>query len=216
MLYHPVVNIDIEKSYCISENEKKRTRRVPIEKKIKDLAEDKTNWSGKVLDFIADTIEKKKLRLPSDILIKFFSASKTVTNFMLEHNKMDYSRSDLAKIVRKRINEANIENDPDTVADSREVYLGINPKHNELDDTHMAELLILLSEIARKAEDLWLSVNLEIAEMKGAIFYFSPGNGHVSLSARSFNRNRGNAPEFVGKYIERINEIVDGKVDIPR
>lgn len=216
MLYHPIVNVDIEKSYCISENEKKRTRRVPLEKKIKDLAEDKTNWSGKVLNFIAGTIEKKKLRLPPDILIKFFSASKTVTNFMLEHDKMDYSRSDLAKIVRKRINEANIENDPNTVADSKEVYLGMNPKHGELNDTQMAELLILLAEITKKAEDLWLSVNLEIAEMKGAIFYFSPGNGHVSLSARSFNRHRENAPESVNNYIARINEIVDGKVDIPR
>lgn len=214
-LFHPAVTIDINKSYCIVKYQTKSPEF--INDKLRELSNDDTNWSSKVIYKAQEIMRLKKLKFDSDVLIPLRNSSKT-TLYQLEKPMDQYTNSELKDKMRNILDSSNIDsnsNNSNTASDTNEIYIGLNSKYKELDDIMMAQLIILLSNIAKDSKRLWVSIILQMEEFKGALFYFLPEVGKITLSERSFDRNKKSKFEYLKDYINAMNDLIEGRRELP-
>lgn len=211
MWYHPVVNIDIDKGRYIRKYEHKAISF--INQKLEEVITDSTNWTGKIIDTVDMIINKHNLdKLEPDILIKLFNSSKAMrAEFSNDLSSMNIN--DINNFMKKKLDSVN---DPDEIAATNEVYLGLDNKYAEVEDITMAQIIILLSKLAMLSDKLYVSITLQMKEFPHAIFYFKPDDGNIMLSARSFNRAaRAIEHPELDNYIKAMNDLINGNRSIP-
>lgn len=206
-IFHPLINIDIDKSYCIRLNSGKKNQ-LEINKMLRNLSEDKTNWSTKILTTIHTIIEKNNYDVPYDLLeVRFNNVNSVNYEFKDKLTSLDS---------RELLKEVHTILDNNTDNRVEDVFLQSNPKYNNADkgfnDIQMAQIILLLSELSKLSSTLWLHISLEIRELGKAIFYFVNEDGHIALSKRIKINNIA----IANSYIQTMNDIIDGKRDIPR
>ena len=207
-IYHPTINIETNKSYCVMEYRDKEIR--VQRQKLKELSEDKTGWSDKVIKTVRIIIDDLHLDLPYDIIEPHFNTMKTV-NYSLEKELTKYEKKALDKKVYNILDNAESADDA-TVQTTEEIYLASNPKYNGYNDIRMAHLILLLSNLAKMSKILWVTVTLRVQELKNNILYFMSENGRIVLSEKT----GGNKDSGIQDYIDSLNEIIDGKREVPR
>ena len=205
MYYHPAINIDVDKGRFIRKYSDKSIDFV--NQKIIEISSDK------VLETVYTIMNKHNLnRLDSDVLIKLFTSSKTMS---MDSGKSlsDMNDKDIHNFIKKKLDSNN---DPDEIVSTNEVYMGLNSKYNEIEDITMAQLIILTSKLSLFSDKLYLVATMQLREFPNAIFYFKPDNGNILLSARSFNR-AARAIEYpeLDVYIKAMNDLINGKRVIP-
>jgi len=213
-VYHPIINIDINKGYLIREHNNEPAEYIADE--IRKLSEDKTGWSNKVIFAISKIIHTNGYRLPDDLFIVLDNSTKTM-NISLDRPMQEYKREELIDKMRTTLDSVNNENDK--AASITEVYLGLNSKYQQFDDITMAQLIMLLSEISKDSKKLWITVTFRLKEIKDAIFHISNETGRVRLSERAFpNLTKEDIMRLHSKilpYIDSMNELIDGKRSLP-
>lgn len=213
-VYHPIINIDINKGYLIREHNNDPAEYIADE--IRKLSEDKTGWSNKVIFAISKIIHTNGYRLPDDLFIVLDNSTKTM-NISLDRPMQEYKREELIDKMRATLDSVNNENDK--AASITEVYLGLNSKYQQFDDITMAQLIMLLSEISKDSKKLWITVTFRLKEIKDAIFHISNETGRVRLSERAFpNLTKEDIMRLHSKilpYIDSMNELIDGKRSLP-
>ena len=142
--YHPIINIDINKGYIIRAYNDKPAEYVAD--KVRELSEDKTGWSNKVMFAVSKIIHCNEYNLPDDLFIVLNNSTKTM-NISLDRPMQDYKRDELIEKMRTTLDKLPDDED-DTAASIYEVYLGLNGKYQVFDDITMAQLILLLSERA--------------------------------------------------------------------
>ena len=213
MSYHVSVNIDIAKNLFMQSLSKLKP--TVVNKKLKELSSNKTNWSGKIIEYADKIIESKALYklMGKDVLVPIFTTSKIVSNYRLEKPLNNYSDSELSMKVRERINSVN-ENDNDA-SDNSSISLTLDSENKEVDDIELAQLIVLMSELVKNRKKLLCSISFNINEFNGAVFYIT-SDGHVGLSERSYNRSKQNVTSNVLQCIKFMNDIIDRKREIPK
>lgn len=213
-VYHPIINIDINKGYLIREHNNEPAEYIADE--IRKLSEDKTGWSNKVIFAIGKIIHTNGYRLPDDLFIVLDNSTKTM-NISLDRPMQEYKREELIDKMRATLDSVNNENDK--AASITEVYLGLNSKYQQFDDITMAQLIMLLSELSKDSKKLWITVTFRLKEIKDAIFHISNETGKVRLSERAFpNLTKEDIMRLHSKilpYIDSMNELIDGKRSLP-
>lgn len=213
-VYHPIINIDINKGYLIREHNNEPAEYIADE--IRKLSEDKTGWSNKVMFAISKIIHTNGYRLPDDLFIVLDNSTKTI-NISLDRPMQEYKREELIDKMRATLDSINNENDK--AASITEVYLGLNSKYQQFDDITMAQLIMLLSELSKDSKKLWITVTFRLKEIKDAIFHISNETGRVRLSERAFpNLTKEDIMRLHSKilpYIDSMNELIDGKRSLP-
>ena len=213
-VYHPIINIDINKGYLIREHNNEPAEYIADE--IRKLSEDKTGWSNKVMFAISKIIHTNGYRLPDDLFIVLDNSTKTM-NISLDRPMQEYKREELIDKMRATLDSVNNENDK--AASITEVYLGLNSKYQQFDDITMAQLIMLLSELSKDSKKLWITVTFRLKEIKDAIFHISNETGRVRLSERAFpNLTKEDIMRLHSKilpYIDSMNELIDGKRSLP-
>ena len=213
-VYHPIINIDINKGYLIREHNNEPAEYIADE--IRKLSEDKTGWSNKVMFAISKIIHTNGYRLPDDLFIVLDNSTKTM-NISLDRPMQEYKREELIDKMRTTLDSVNNENDK--AASITEVYLGLNSKYQQFDDITMAQLIMLLSELSKDSKKLWITVTFRLKEIKDAIFHISNETGRVRLSERAFpNLTKEDIMRLHSKilpYIDSMNELIDGKRSLP-
>lgn len=213
-VYHPIINIDINKGYLIREHNNEPAEYIADE--IRKLSEDKTGWSNKVMFAISKIIHTNGYRLPDDLFIVLDNSTKTM-NISLDRPMQEYKREELIDKMRTTLDSVNNENDK--AASITEVYLGLNSKYQQFDDITMAQLIMLLSELSKDSKKLWITVTFRLKEIKDAIFHISNETGRVRLSERAFpNLTKEDIMRLHNKilpYIDSMNELIDGKRSLP-
>jgi len=213
-VYHPIINIDINKGYLIREHNNEPAEYIADE--IRKLSEDKTGWSNNVIFAISKIIHTNGYRLPDDLFIVLDNSTKTM-NISLDRPMQEYKREELIDKMRTTLDSVNNENDK--AASITEVYLGLNSKYQQFDDITMAQLIMLLSEISKDSKKLWITVTFRLKEIKDAIFHISNETGRVRLSERAFpNLTKEDIMRLHSKilpYIDSMNELIDGKRSLP-
>lgn len=203
-MFHPIINIEIDKSYAIRKYSEKLTPEKMIIK-LRDISEDKLHWSKKVLDTVQNFIMHKALDIPYDLLEVHKTTINSV-NYKFDTDIRQLNRNQIIETMKNELDSKDQQNTQIT-----EVYLQNKDKYKEFDDIHMAYIILLLSHLAKYSNELWISVTLQIKELKSAILYFLNEDGHIVLSERSKNIN-----EFsIKDYINTMNELIDGKRQIP-
>ena len=203
-MFHPIINIEIDKSYPIRKYSEKLSPEELIIK-LRDISEDKLHWSKKVLDAIKSFIIEKALDIPYDLL----EIHKVTSNSVNYKFNKDLRQLNKAQIIETMKNTLDSKDNQST--QTTEVYLQNKEVYKEFDDIHMAYIILILSHLAKYSNKLWVSVTLQIKELKSAILYFQNEDGHIVLSERSKNIN-----EFsIKDYIKSMNELIDGKREIP-
>lgn len=203
-MFHPIINIEIDKSYPIRKYSEKLSPEKMINK-LRDISEDKLHWSKKILDAIQAFIIEKALDIPYDLL----EIHRTTTNSVNYKFDRDIRQLNKAQIIETMKNELDSKDQQST--QTTEVYLQNKEKYKEFDDIHMAYIILILSHIAKYSDKLWVSVTLQIRELKSAILYFQNEDGHIVLSERSKNISE----RSIRDYINSMNELIDGKRQIP-
>lgn len=213
-VYHPIINIDVNKGYLIREHNNEPAEYIADE--IRKLSEDKTGWSNKVMFAISKIIHTNGYRLPDDLFIVLDNSAKTM-NISLDRPMQEYKREELIDKMRATLDSVNNENDK--AASITEVYLGLNSKYQQFDDITMAQLIMLLSELSKDSKKLWITVTFRLKEIKDAIFHISNETGRVRLSERAFpNLTKEDIMRLHSKilpYIDSMNELIDGKRSLP-
>ena len=213
-VYHPIINIDINKGYLIREHNNEPAEY--IADKIRELSEDKTGWSNKVMFAISKIIHTNGYRLPDDLFIVLDNSTKTM-NISLDRPMQEYKREELIDKMRTTLDSVNNQNDK--AASITEVYLGLNSKYQQFDDITMAQLIMLLSELSKDSKKLWITVTFRLKEIKDAIFHISNETGRVRLSERAFpNLTKEDIMRLHSKilpYIDSMNELINGKRSLP-
>lgn len=202
--YHPLVNIEINKGYCIRKYSNKTPKE--IANKVRELSEDKTNWSDNVMNTIQNIIQQYNYEVPYDIVEPHYNTTKTV-NLTLDQAMDKYKRDELVAKMRETVKTIDEDSDANIV---QEVYLQSNPKYSEMDDIRIAHLIMLLSKLAKEGKHLWISVYLTIKELKNNLLYFIPDNGRIKLSNKTVNDD-----PAINDYINSLNELIDGKRELP-
>lgn len=211
MDYHVTVNVEIAKDLLIQSLSKLKSSK--INEKLREISENKTDWSGKVLNYVKEIIEKKRLgKLYDTVLVPVFTSSKIVTNYQLEKPLNEYADGELSMKIRERINSAD-DKDSDTSKTDR-ISLTLDGEKKTWNDIELAQLIILLSELAKNSRKLFCAISFQIGEFPGAIFYVL-SDGHIALSERSYNRNKQFATSSVLQSLGFMNAIIDGKREIP-
>lgn len=202
MLYHPLITIEVEKSYCIQKNATKSTSQ--INNKIRELSEDIDNkWSSKILNRIKELIDANHFNLPYDLLEVHKSKSKIM--------KYQFSEEALKNKNGIMISaHQQLESGSQDITEVVDTSLINNIKYPEYDDVQMAQLILLLSKLSKESDKLWINISIIIKELGSQVsFYFKTDNGHIEVSKRSkmnFSNN---------DYINTMNDIIDGKREIP-
>ena len=213
-VYHPIINIDINKGYLIREHNNETAEYIADE--MRKLSADKTGWSNKVMFAISKIIHTNGYRLPDDLFIVLDNSTKTM-NISLDRPMQEYKREELIDKMRATLDSVNNENDK--AASITEVYLGLNSKYQQFDDITMAQLIMLLSELSKDSKKLWITVTFRLKEIKDAIFHISNETGRVRLSERAFpNLTKEDIMRLHSKilpYIDSMNELIDGKRSLP-
>lgn len=207
-IYHPTINIDVNKSYCIMEYRNKKIQEQ--HKKIKELAEDKTGWSTTVINTVKIIINDLHLDLPYDIIEPHLNTMKTV-NYSLDRELSKYDKRELDKKVSNVI-DYGVPGEENIVQTTEEIYLSSNPKYSGFNDIRMAHIILLLSNLAKMSNILWVTVTLRMRELKNNVLYFINEDGHITLSEKT---GRDKDPG-IQDYINSMNEIIDGKREVPR
>ena len=203
--FHPLINIDINKSYCIRKYSSRKTQSEQ-EKLLRELSEDKTNWSGKVLTKIHEIIQAHSYEVPYDILEVHFNYVKSVNHEFkdkVENMNVNQIISEMKKALdsSKEYNAVN------------EVFLQSNIKYKSFNDIQMAHIILLLSDLSKISEELWVSITLQLKELANVILYFLPEDGHIILSKR--NRIPNDKQSIINQYIDSMNELIDGTREVP-
>lgn len=203
-MFHPIINVEIDKSYPIRKYSEKLSPEELITK-LRDISEDKLHWSKKVLDAVKVFIIEKALDIPYDLL----EVHRVTSNSINYKFNKDLRQLNKAQIIETMKNTLDSKDNQST--QTTEVYLQNKESYKEFDDIHMAYIILILSHLAKYSNKLWVSVTLQIKELKSAILYFQNEDGHIILSERSKNIN-----EFsIKDYIKSMNELIDGKREIP-
>ena len=203
-MFHPIINVEIDKSYHIRKYSEKLSPEELITK-LRDISEDKLHWSKKVLDAVKVFIIEKALDIPYDLL----EVHRVTSNSINYKFNKDLRQLNKAQIIETMKNTLDSKDNQST--QTTEVYLQNKESYKEFDDIHMAYIILILSHLAKYSNKLWVSVTLQIKELKSAILYFQNEDGHIILSERSKNIN-----EFsIKDYIKSMNELIDGKREIP-
>ena len=212
MDYHVTVNIDIAKDLLIQSLSKLKSTK--INEKLREVSSNKTGWSDKIISYVEEIVKDKRLgRLNKNIFTTVFTTSKIVTNYQLEKPLNEYAQGELSMKIRERINSVD-ENDTDSAkSDCISIVLDCENKKT-WDDIELAQLIILLSELAKKSRKLFCAVSFHIGEFPGAIFYVM-ADGHIALSERSYNRNKQAATQSALQSLGFMNAIIDGKREVP-
>nr|DAE85024.1 MAG TPA: hypothetical protein [Caudoviricetes sp.] len=214
--YHPIINIDINKSYIIRAYNDKPAEYVAD--KVRELSEDKTGWSNKVMFAVSKIIHCNGYNLPDDLFIVLNNSTKTM-NISLDKPMQDYKRDELIEKMRATLDKLPDDED-DTAASIYEVYLGLNGKYQVFDDITMAQLILLLSELSKESKKLWITITFRLKEIKDAIFHISNENGKVRLSERAYpNLSKEDIMRLHSKiipYIDSMNELIDGTRSLPK
>lgn len=207
-IFHPIVNIEINKSYCLREYSNKKIHEQRL--KLKELSEDKTGWSIKVMNTIKIIINDLQLDLPDDIVESHINTLKTI-NYSLGKDISQFDKKELDKKVHD-ILDNNVPGEDNVVQTTDEVYLSSNPKYTDYNDIRMAHLILLLSNLAKLSNILWVTVTMRIQELRNLVLYFISEDGHIRLSEKSAqSKDTG-----IQDYIDSLNEIIDGKREVPR
>ena len=198
--YHPMITIEIAKSYCIQKYATKSTNE--INTKIRELSEDKTNWSKKVLDEVKKIIEENHYNLPIDIFEVHKNRAK-VLKYQFDENVLKNTNN----IINAAHNE--LENDKGTATEVINTTLINNIKYSEFNDVEMAQLILLLSQLIKKADKLWVTISIIIKELGTNVTLYFKNDGHIEVSKRSkmiFSNN---------EYIKTLNDLIDKKREVP-
>lgn len=209
--FHPTINIEIDKGCCIRKYSGKKNQ-MEINKLLRELAEDKTNWSGNILTSLQSLIQRHNYEIPYDILeVRMSSVKSTNYNFNFsDENEIESIDPFKIKKEMKKILDNTISDNSNSIDN---VYLTLNKvQYHEFDDVHMAHLILLLSDLAKLNEKLWLHINLQIKELGNINMYFA-NDGHISISSR--NNIPENLVSILNNYIKTMNDLIDGKRDIP-
>lgn len=204
-LFHPLINIDVNKSYCIRKYSGKKTPEEQA-KLLRDLSEDKTNWSSKVINSIHDIIQKHSYEVPYDIVEPHFNSTKSL-NYEFKDKVENMNAS---QIITEMKNSLDSSGDFNLI---KEIFLQSSLKYKELDDIRMAHLILMLSDLAKLSEQVWVTVTLQIKELANTILYFLPEDGHIILSKRT--RILESKKSVIESYIKSMNELIDGKREVP-
>ena len=213
--YHPIINIDINKAYIIRKYNDKPPEIVST--KVRELSEDKTGWSNKVLFAITKIIHTNDYNLPDDLFIVLNNSTKTM-NVNLDKPMEQYKRDELINKMRMKLDPAN-NKEEDNAASINEVYLGLNSKYQQFDDIGMAQIILLLSKLAMDSKKLWVTITFRLVEIKDAIFHINNETGKVRLSERAFpNLSKEDIMRAHNKtlpYIDSMNELISGARSLP-
>ena len=204
MLYHPRIMIEIDKSYPIRKYQEKLDPQ-RLRSKLRDISEDKLKWSQKILDSLRSIIIEKTLDLPYDLLEVHKNVSNSI-NYQFQKPIEYLSKAEVNRIMK---NELDSEEEQSTRI--TETYLQNKEQYNEFDDVHMAQLIILLSELAKHGNTLWTTITMQITELKSSLLNFINEDGHIRLSERSKIR----IGSGIESYIQSMNELIDKKRPIP-
>ena len=135
-MFHPIINIEIDKSYPIRKYSEKLTPEKMINK-LRDISEDKLHWSKKILDAIQVFIIEKALDIPYDLL----EIHRTTTNSVNYKFDRDIRQLNKAQIIETMKNELDSKDQQST--QTTEVYLQNKEKYKEFDDIHMAYISLV-------------------------------------------------------------------------
>lgn len=211
--FHPIINIDIDKSYII----RKYSDKDPlfVSEKVREVSEDKTSWSNKIVVRINEIIEEEKYTIPKDFVLLYSNETKAL-NYSFERPMKEYTNEEIIQKMREQLD--NTDKDSDVMA-IEEVYMALNQKYETFNDIEMAQIIMVLSKLAKESDKLWVSITMKIKEISGALFYFMNENGHIRLSERSLpNMQKEEIMRQSGNiipYIDHMNAIIDGKIAIP-
>lgn len=211
--FHPIINIDIDKSYII----RKYSDKDPlfVSEKVREVSEDKTSWSNKIVACINEIIDEEKYTIPKDFVLLYSNETKAL-NYSFERPMKEYTNEEIIQKMREQLD--NTDKDSDVMA-IEEVYMALNQKYETFNDIEMAQIIMVLSKLAKESDKLWVSITMKIKEISGALFYFMNENGHIRLSERSLpNMQKEEIMRQSGNiipYIDHMNAIIDGKIAIP-
>lgn len=211
--FHPIINIDIDKSYII----RKYSDKDPlfVSEKVREVSEDKTSWSNKIVARINEIIDEEKYTIPKDFVLLYSNETKAL-NYSFERPMKEYTNEEIIQKMREQLD--NTDKDSDVMA-IEEVYMALNQKYETFNDIEMAQIIMVLSKLAKESDKLWVSITMKIKEISGALFYFMNENGHIRLSERSLpNMQKEEIMRQSGNiipYIDHMNAIIDGKIAIP-
>ena len=206
-IFHPIINIEISKGYCMRKYNNEKFDE--ISKRLRELSEDKTHWSDKVIAEMHNIIDAKTYDIPYDLVEPHYNTMQATTMTMDRNSYKKFETAD-SKTLKKLIAD-QMDNSKERMSTIQEVYLYSNPKYSEMDDIRLAHTILLLSEIAKNSNKLWVSVTMRIKELKNYILYFVSDDGHVRLSEKC----RDHKLSGIQDYIDSMNELIDGKREVP-
>lgn len=212
-MFHPFITIEVNKSYLIRLNSGKKSQS-EVNKMLRDLSEDKTHWSSKVMNAINTIINKNNYNIPRDFLEVRFNNIKSV-NYEFKDKLESLNSKDIIKEMHNVLDNTNVNNLDEVTIQTNPKYSSSKDKDNNVingfDDIQMAQIILLLSELAKNSDTLWLSIIMKIKEIGKGMFYFINEDGHIDLSKRI----KINDTKLANEYIRLMNDIIDGKRTIP-
>ena len=197
--FHPIITIDIAKGYCIQKYSTKSAE--VINKKIRELSEDKTNWSEKVLNEIHKIIDENNFNIPSDIMEVHKNRAK-ILKYKFDDNLIKSGKNVILNAAHQQLQV----NDPDA---TEVIDTSLINKYNKFNDVEMAQIIVLLSKLIKQASTLWITISFTIKELGTEVIFYFKNDGHIAVSKRSKMKLQNT------NYIDALNDIIDGKREIP-